>query len=264
MSIEPVTPKKPVRPRQPIAAPKETPKNEAKAVTKKSLDVNYWRQPRVWFGSIFILILIGFEYWFISNGFRSVDHKGWGWPISILVPMTGIVTFLGVLFIANLYSKTPDLSNGEMRKAITAGILATYIFFIITILFSNASPIYRLQTVTEAETATAEASPQSNNGLYLVKSLQETPPPPTEEAAQDEPSDPINATEVPAITGANSTEDEIDSPLELAANITKAFTSLVGIVIGFYFGSRSFDTYSEKLLLAKYPDLAKIIKKEEE
>ncbi|NOH02293.1 MAG: hypothetical protein HND47_10225 [Chloroflexi bacterium] len=228
-------------------------------------------------GSVLIVLLMVFEYMFISIGFKQPNPNdptpngwGWGWPISILVPMAGVMAFFGVMLISNVFSKNPDLSHGEMRKAITAGIVVTYIFFIMTTLFSGSSPVYKLVApATPAPTEEASPSPQGDAGLYAVAYLQETPPPPTEEAGGEPTEEPTEAADDSAGSTADdaaqpAAEDSIDTPLELAASIVNAFTTLVGVVVGFYFTSRSFDSYVDKQLIAKNPELAKLLNKEEQ
>jgi len=212
-----------------------------------------WSGARPWVGSIAILGLLVFEYIFISNGFGN-----WRWPISILVPMSGVMAFFGVLFISNVYSKNPDLSNGEMRKAITAGVVVTYLFFIVTILFSSASPIYRLSTPTE-EPAVTEASPDadSSSSLFLVR--QDATPEPTEEPGTGTDDEAVQ----PETDAQDTQETTIDTPLQLAASITNAFTTLVAVVVGFYFTTRTVDTYNKLQALKANPELAKIINEED-
>lgn len=255
-----------------------------------------WKGFRPWVGGAAILLLMGFEYWFISNGFQRKSDGGWGWPISILVPMAGTMTFLGILFIANIFSKKADLTNGEMRKAITGGILVTYMFFIMIAVFAEGSPVYRLYppaTDTPSGVATTEpaeateAAPteapsateagDAGAGVLLVR-LQETQPPPTGVAT--EPAQPTEAaTEAPAADSAEPpaptdapdaikqlTENQqvVDTPVELASSIINAFTSLVAVVIGFYFSTRSIDYYNKLQALSKAPELlAKFLDEED-
>lgn len=252
-----------------------------------------WQGPRPWVGGVTIIGLMVFEYWFISNGFKSAcpagkvcdpSQVGWGWPISILVPMAGVMTFLGVLLISNIFSKRPDLSNGEMRKAITGGLVVTYIFFIMTILFSSASPVYRLfpptqgtATAAATEAATTEATTGAgagDSGVYAVR-LQGTEPAPTE--ATPEPvqptevpseTEPAAAVEAPAPTEAVDANEadsgSVNTPVELAASIIKAFTSLVGVVVGFYFSTRSIDNYNKLQAVKSNPTLlAKMLGEDE-
>lgn len=207
-----------------------------------------WMGIRPWVGSAAILVLLVFEYVFISKGFRD-----WDWPISILVPMSGVMAFFGVLFISNVYSSNPDLSNGEMRKAITAGVVVTYLFFIVTILFSSASPIYRLSAPAEEAQAT-ETSTNTQNSARLFVIRQDATPEPTDET-EPVPTEPVGETgETPA-----TQETTINTPLQLAASITNAFTSLVAIVVGFYFTTRSVDNYNKLQVLKSNPDLAKVL-----
>lgn len=301
---------------------RKTPRGGKKVITKQDEDEeddeepsgggNSWNSPRPWLGIIAILALMAFEYWFISNGFKKpviCDPKdtacdpsmgGWGWPISILVPMAGVMTFLGVLFVSNIFSKKPDLSNGEMRKAITGGIVVTYIFFIMTFLFSSASPVYQLfpqseaapseiqatePPATEAE-ATEEATVTEAGSVEMdavLVQFQETPPPPTEEetaepaeteaVASPEPIESAEPTEEPAgtepaapaeINPTSANVDSIDTPIELAASVVNAFTTLVGIVVGFYFSTRSLDNYNRLQAAKNDPKLLKRMLGEED
>jgi hypothetical protein len=258
-----------------------------------------WKGLRPWIGGVSILALMAFEYWFISNGFMEPcppkeqcdpNLVGWDWPISILVPMAGVMAFFGVLFIANIFSKSSDLSSGEMRKAITGGIVVTYIFFIMTILFSPSSPIYKLSPLPQtdpaddaasapSETAIPEltATPQSDAGLYVVRQeitatpniitiATDTPVPtftatatgvvPEPEADSAEP--PADDADEPA-----AQEASIETPIQLAASVIKAFTTLVGVVVGFYFSTRSIDNYNKLQALIAKPELRDTLDEED-
>lgn len=259
---------------------------------------NSWMGARPILGGLAIVALMAFEYWFISNGFRSAcpadkicDPKrvGWGWPISILVPMAGVMAFFGVLLISNIFSKSSNLSNGEMRKAITGGIVVTYIFFIMTILFSSASPIYRLPAPAEASlvaeatgtpeaevSLSATATMQSGASLYVVHQ-EATPTLGSIMIATDTPIPTPTATvtamvsetatflpEPSADTGDTMTQEAtIQTPIQLAASVIKAFTILVGVVVGFYFSTRSLDNYNKLQALLKKPELKNVLDDED-
>lgn len=257
-----------------------------------------WAGPRPILGGIAIVALMAFEYWFISNGFKSscppdktCDPKlvGWGWPISILVPMAGVMSFFGVLLISNIFSKSSNLSNGEMRKAITGGIVVTYIFFIMTILFSSSSPIYRLSAPVEAnptieavETSERTVSPsatatlQSGASLYMVRQEAtptlggiiietDTPMPTPTETATAAVSETATLPPEPSADTGDTTiqETTIQTPIQLAATVIKAFTTLVGVVVGFYFSARSLDNYNKLQALIKKPELKDVLEQEE-
>ncbi len=49
----------------------------------------------------------------------------------------GIVTFLGILIIANYMSGTTPLNSGEIRKALTASVITVYLTFIPLITFGT-------------------------------------------------------------------------------------------------------------------------------
>ena len=108
---------------------------------------------------------------------------------SVAVGGVGLVTFLGVLMLANFLSESSNLDKGEVRKAITASCFAVY--FAIT-------------------------------GLLL-------------EARSTAP------TALTAPTAQGTTETE------LAKTIVAHLTYLVGIIVAFYFGSRSVEKYLENL-----------------
>lgn len=255
-----------------------TTKNKSVAGGKNNKNKSPWQGIRPILGTVFIVLLMGFEYLLISTGFKQPNPTdttpngwGWGWPIIILVPMAGVMAFFGVMLISNIFSKDPDLSHGELRKAITAGIVVTYIFFIITTLFSDSSPVYKLVTQS---TQNSVEEPQSNLQNNTDLELNEIQPAPTQEDLSSETSDDDTVTDnSPADDNAVqpendssdlSNQENIDTPLELAASIVNAFTTLVGVVVGFYFTSRSFDSYTEKKLIAQNPELAKIFNNQEE
>lgn len=266
--------------------------NDVKAGQQGKLDSKSWKGIRPWVGGAAILLLMGFEYWFISNGFKSTcppkedcdpNLVGWGWPISILVPMAGVMAFFGVLFISNIFSKNSNLSSGEMRKAITGGIVVTYIFFIMTILFSSASPIYRLTPPPEEDSTNeaipaleVTATPQSGASLYMARQeitptadsiivVTDTPIPTPAITVTAMPTESEMVPTEPAADAGDTTFEAaaIETPIQLAASVIKAFTTLVGVVIGFYFSTRSIDNYNKLQALIAKPELRDTLDEEE-
>lgn len=60
-----------------------------------------------------------------------------GIPLSWIFMGIGIVTFLGILIIANYMSGTTPLTSGEIRKALTASVITVYLIFIPLITFGT-------------------------------------------------------------------------------------------------------------------------------
>ncbi len=65
-----------------------------------------------------------------------------GIPMQWLFVAMGMVTFLGVLLIANYMSGTSPFNTGEIRKAVTVSLLTVYLAFVPVITFGIfASPL---------------------------------------------------------------------------------------------------------------------------
>ncbi|MFZ5908877.1 MAG: hypothetical protein ACOYYU_02550 [Chloroflexota bacterium] len=190
-----------------------------------------WSGLRPWIGGVAIVFVTWLEYYLIANGYPSVKDGGWGWPPSILVPVVGLIAFFGTLLIANIFSASPDLSAGEVRKAITAAVLVVYFFFIVLLLFSSSSPIYRLPANPAGSIAAEETTPA---GTPQAASPDET----TVEESSDQDTQAGGEGEQANVTS-EAAAQEINTPLDLAASVINAFTALTATVIGFYFTTRT-------------------------
>ena len=162
-----------------------------------------------------------------------VGYKTFGTPPAILIPTVGLLVFFGVLIVVNLFSKSPDLQKGEVRKAVAASLLAVYFFIIAVALFAPASPIYKV--------------PQTNLVQGQATAIEDQD---TEEEAEEESSVAGEAAEADvAEEGSEAEEGAAEEGAAEAAGPTTAndivngllnnFTKLIMVVVGFYFGGRS-------------------------
>ena len=141
----------------------------------------------------------------------GVGYGVFDWPPAILIPIIGLLTFFGVLIIVNVFSASSDLRKGEVRNAIAASLLAVYFFVVAVALFAPASPVYRVEELGSIQP-------------------QEAITPETTETSDTE--DALGAEIVEEEAGATSANDIVKGLLD-------DYTSLIIVVVGFYFGGRS-------------------------
>lgn len=144
----------------------------------------------------------------------GVGYAVWKWPPAILIPTIGMLTFFGVLIIVNIFSASSDLRKGEIRNAIAASLLAVYFFMIAVTLFAPSSPVFKLQTTSAASVA---------------QSQEEATPSPTE----------TPETESTGSTPVTENQAQPTSVNDIVKSLLDDYTSLMMIVVGFYFGGRS-------------------------
>ncbi|MBN1349194.1 hypothetical protein JXJ21_07285 [candidate division KSB1 bacterium] len=60
--------------------------------------------------------------------------------VSCSVASVGIISFIGVLMLANFLSKSKNLDKGELRKALTASFTSVYFALISLLTFENITP----------------------------------------------------------------------------------------------------------------------------
>lgn len=135
-------------------------------------------------------------------GLIYFGYKIFKWPPSILIPSIGLSVFLGVLIVVNLFSQSMELQKAEFRSAITASLLVVYFFILAVIVTDNSEKPWEFR---------------------LNNQVQENP---TDE--QNSESGDTNKDETKPITTNDLKKDLIDN-----------YTSLMMLVVGFYFGGRT-------------------------
>jgi hypothetical protein len=152
--------------------------------------------------------------WIIKAGYSN-----WKWPPAILIPTIGLLTFFGVLIVANLFSRSRDLREGEVRTAVAASLLAVYFFLLAVTLFASSSPMFRIQPGTVTPSSQADADPATRT---------------------TGPRDNLRArvSETETLSPANQ---------DLIRELLGSYTSLLMVVIGFYFGGRSVEQVAKTL-----------------
>ena len=94
-----------------------------------------WRRAVIMAGIIVFLDVL-----FLYLGTSKILHITWS------VGSVGIVTFFGILMLANYLSESPALEKGEVRKSIAGSFIAVYFTTVSLLTFAELS-------VSETETA---------------------------------------------------------------------------------------------------------------
>ena len=141
----------------------------------------------------------------------GVGYASWKWPPAILIPTIGLLTFFGVLVIVNIFSASPDLRKGEIRNAIAASLLAVYFFMIAVTLFAPSSPVFKLQPISVSQSQASDV----------------TTPTDTSETGDDQ------------TTQSSEGETQQTTINDIVKGLLDDYTSLMMVVVGFYFGGRS-------------------------
>ena len=159
-------------------------------------------------------------------------YKEFGWPPSIMVPIVGLLTFFGTLTLTGVTTPNSDLQKGEMRKAITASMVAVYFFVMALTLFATSSPVFKLMdkqiALAQASSASAAATPV---------------PAPASTAAPDSEGS-ADAAPQPA---ANPSQEAVDSSFSTINTMLESLNNLVLVIVTFYFGSRTVEELNKQI-----------------
>lgn len=158
-------------------------------------------------GYIVVSLIVILDFVFIIVGTRN-PKSGFYLPPSLLIPLVGLLTFLGMLIALNLFSPEFSLNKGEIRGAIASSLLVVYFFLITVTLFASASPLGKCElTIGSTETTT----------------------PATDLSQSTNPDQPSDAETAQTMGGACTTVN----------NLLDGYTKLMIAVVAFYFGGRS-------------------------
>ena len=92
-------------------------------------------QEEKWKVAFIMAIIIGaFDIIVLSLGTFHI------FPIMWSVGSVGVITFLGIMMLANYLSVSPNLDKGEIRKAIAASCFAVYFVLLALLSFTGFSP----------------------------------------------------------------------------------------------------------------------------
>ena len=86
---------------------------------------------RIAFGIALIIGIADVSVLFLGNANKSFTS----WSVGTV----GIITFLGVLMLVNYLSKDPNVTKGEVRKAIAASCIAVYFVLVSLLAFSGSN-----------------------------------------------------------------------------------------------------------------------------
>ncbi|MHC1563752.1 MAG: hypothetical protein ACXQTF_00295 [Candidatus Hecatellaceae archaeon] len=67
----------------------------------------------------------------------------------LVVAGVGLVSFFGVLIIANFLSEEPNLNKGEMRKALTSSLILSFLTLMSVVAFVEVSSMDTAKTLIE-------------------------------------------------------------------------------------------------------------------
>jgi hypothetical protein len=191
-------------------------------------------------------------------------YKIWELPPAILIPTVGMLTFFGVLIIVNLFSKNPELQKAEIRTAIAAALLVVYFFLLATTLFAlptnssvkpgSGTDSIKVSIPTKSldksgfrgDSITVSIptkllnpikpiiSTESNSGwellAYKIEKKKTIP------SITDSPKEQTNQNVEPSEI---ESETESVSANELIKDLLSDYTSLIIVIVAFYFGGRS-------------------------
>ncbi|TET62872.1 hypothetical protein E3J48_03600 [Candidatus Aerophobetes bacterium] len=93
-------------------------------------------QEEKWKKASIMAIAIGFLDLLVLFLGTSKERFHIAWSLGSI----GVITFLGILMLANYLSDSPTLDKGEMRKAITGSFIAVYFALVSLLTFTGFSP----------------------------------------------------------------------------------------------------------------------------
>ncbi len=160
-------------------------------------------------------------------------YKEFGWPPSIMIPIVGLLTFFGTLTLTGVTTPNSDLQKGEMRKAITAAIMAVYFFVMALTLFASSSPVFKL---VDRQIELAKASSASTAAPAATAVPAATSAPDSEGSADAAPP--------PA---ASLHQEAVDSSLNTINIMLESLNNLVLVIVTFYFGSRTVEELNKQI-----------------
>ena len=98
---------------------------------QKDIEQEWKERCRIAFGIALIIGIADISVLFLGNANKSFTS----WSVGTV----GIITFLGVLMLVNYLSKDPNVTKGEVRKAIAASCIAVYFVLVALLTFSGSN-----------------------------------------------------------------------------------------------------------------------------